>query len=74
MAPPDIPGEGQKSPHAAHGPHTLTFSEILVGLGDGSSTLAVSEIVAAFGAPENAGKGAINLKGRMVEKLHAEQA
>ena len=31
-------------------------------------------IVAAFGAPENVGKGAINLKGRMVEKLHAEQA
>ena len=31
-------------------------------------------IVAAFGAPENAGKGVINLKGRMVEKLHAEQA
>jgi hypothetical protein len=50
MAPPDIPGEGQESPHAAHGPHTLTFSEILVGLGAGSSKLAVSEIVAAFGA------------------------
>ncbi|MCF3641339.1 CoA ester lyase [Rhizobium sp. TRM95111] len=31
-------------------------------------------IVSAFAAPENAGKGAINLKGRMVEKLHADQA
>jgi citrate lyase subunit beta/citryl-CoA lyase len=31
-------------------------------------------IVAAFGQPENAGKGAINLNGRMVERLHAEMA
>ena len=31
-------------------------------------------IVAAFEQPENAGKGAINLNGRMVERLHAEMA
>jgi citrate lyase subunit beta/citryl-CoA lyase len=31
-------------------------------------------IVAAFERPENAGKGAINLNGRMVERLHAEMA
>ncbi|RTL54063.1 MAG: CoA ester lyase [Bradyrhizobiaceae bacterium] len=32
------------------------------------------EIIAAFTLPENAGKGAINLKGQMVERLHAEMA
>lgn len=31
-------------------------------------------IVAAFEEPENAGKGAISLNGRMVERLHAEMA
>lgn len=31
-------------------------------------------IVSAFAAPENAGKGAVSLRGRMVEKLHAEHA
>ena len=31
-------------------------------------------IVAAFARPENAGKGAIALEGRMVERLHAEMA
>ena len=31
-------------------------------------------IVAAFAQPENAGKGAIALEGRMVERLHAEMA
>jgi citrate lyase subunit beta/citryl-CoA lyase len=31
-------------------------------------------IVAAFGQPENAGKGAISLDGCMVERLHAEMA
>lgn len=31
-------------------------------------------IVAAFGAPDNAGKAVVNIAGRMVEKLHAEQA
>jgi citrate lyase subunit beta/citryl-CoA lyase len=31
-------------------------------------------IIAAFSLPENAGKGAIQLGGRMVERLHAEMA
>ncbi|ALA17642.1 MULTISPECIES: CoA ester lyase [Chelatococcus] len=31
-------------------------------------------IIATFDAPENAGKGAVNLDGRMVERLHAEMA
>ena len=35
---------------------------------------AAREIIAAFDAPENRGKGAISLKGRMVERLHAEMA
>lgn len=32
------------------------------------------KIIAAFDAPENAGRGAIALDGRMVERLHAEMA
>ena len=32
------------------------------------------KIIAAFALPENAGKGAISLDGRMVERLHAEIA
>ena len=32
------------------------------------------EVIAAFDLPENAGKGAIQLDGRMVELLHAEMA
>jgi citrate lyase subunit beta/citryl-CoA lyase len=32
------------------------------------------QIVAAFQQPENAGKGAINLGGQMVERLHAEMS
>jgi citrate lyase subunit beta/citryl-CoA lyase len=31
-------------------------------------------IIAAFALPENAGKGAIQLDGRMVERLHADMA
>jgi citrate lyase subunit beta/citryl-CoA lyase len=31
-------------------------------------------IVSAFAAPDNAGKAVIDLRGRMVEKLHADQA
>ncbi len=32
------------------------------------------EIIAAFAAPENAGKGVIKIGGRMTELLHLEQA
>jgi len=35
---------------------------------------AAKKIIAAFTAPENRGKGAIKLDGRMVELLHAEGA
>lgn len=35
---------------------------------------AARKIIAAFGLPENKGKGAISLDGRMVELLHAEIA
>ncbi|MGQ3107526.1 MAG: CoA ester lyase, partial [Niveispirillum sp.] len=31
-------------------------------------------VIAAFALPENAGKGAIRVDGRMVELLHLEQA
>ncbi|OCP11024.1 MULTISPECIES: CoA ester lyase [unclassified Ensifer] len=43
----------------------------------GVEQIAVDEaraIIAAFSAPENAGKGVINLNGRMVERLHLDQA
>jgi len=43
------------------------------GIGEGETAEALA-IVSAFAAPENAGKGVINLRGRMVERLHAEQA
>lgn len=35
---------------------------------------AANDIIAAFALPENAGLGAINLNGRMVELLHCEMA
>jgi citrate lyase subunit beta/citryl-CoA lyase len=35
---------------------------------------AANKIIAAFNLPENKGKGAIKLDGRMVERLHAETA
>lgn len=35
---------------------------------------AARAIIAAFGHPENAGKGVISLNGRMVERMHAEMA
>ncbi len=40
----------------------------------GEDAADARSIVSAFAAPENAGKGAINLNGRMVEKLHADAA
>jgi len=41
---------------------------------DDDAVAAAMRIVAAFDAPENAGKGAIRLDGRMVERLHLQQA
>ena len=41
----------------------------------GAEELRVAEaVIAAFALPENAGKGAIRVEGRMVELLHLEQA
>jgi citrate lyase subunit beta/citryl-CoA lyase len=43
----------------------------------GVEQIAVDEaraIIAAFALSENAGKGVINLNGRMVERLHLDQA
>lgn len=43
----------------------------------GVEQIAVDEaraIIAAFAAPENAGKGVVNLNGRMIERLHLDQA
>ena len=41
---------------------------------DEAEVAAAREIIAAFELPENAGKGAINLNGRMVERMHADMA
>ena len=35
---------------------------------------AANKIIAAFALPQNRGKDAIKLDGRMVERLHAENA
>jgi citrate lyase subunit beta/citryl-CoA lyase len=51
-----------------------------IGAANGAFTPSPDElarakrIIAAFALPENAGKGAINLDGQMVERLHAEMA
>ncbi|WP_342640362.1 HpcH/HpaI aldolase/citrate lyase family protein [Rhodoligotrophos ferricapiens] len=39
-----------------------------------NEVVTARKIIAAFDLPENAGKGAINLDGRMVERLHCEIA
>ncbi|WP_372423946.1 HpcH/HpaI aldolase/citrate lyase family protein [Salinarimonas chemoclinalis] len=41
---------------------------------DADEVARARAIIAAFEAPENAGRGAIALDGRMVERLHAEMA
>ncbi|MEX6508255.1 CoA ester lyase [Jiella sp. M17.18] len=41
---------------------------------DPEAIAAAERIVAAFAAPENAAKGVISLDGRMVERLHLEEA
>lgn len=40
----------------------------------GSEVAQAEQIVAAFALPENAGKGALQIEGRMVERLHEEMA
>lgn len=41
---------------------------------DDAAVAWADRIVSAFAAPENAGKGAIRVDGRMVERLHLDQA
>ena len=40
----------------------------------GAELARAETIVAAFGKPENGGKGAIQIDGEMVERLHLEEA
>lgn len=54
-------------------PTQIAAANDAYGVGEAEAAEALA-IVAAFGAPENAGKGVVSLRGRMVEKLHAEQA
>ena len=61
--------DGKTLIHPAQiGPANAVFSPSHVELVEAGS------IEEAFGRPENAGKGAISLDGRMVERLHLEQA
>ena len=41
---------------------------------DANDVASARKIIEAFAAPENAGKGALQLDGRMVERLHAQMA
>jgi citrate lyase subunit beta/citryl-CoA lyase len=41
---------------------------------DAAEVAHAREIIAAFGAPENAGKGVVQIGGRMVERMHADMA
>ena len=41
---------------------------------DEAEVAAARDVIAAFELPENAGKGAITLNGRMVERMHADMA
>lgn len=54
-------------------PAQIAFANEAFGVSEGEAAEALA-IVAAFAAPENAGKAVIDLRGRMVEKLHADQA
>lgn len=54
-------------------PDQIALANELFAPSDAEVTQA-RDIIAAFALPENAGKGAISLNGRMVELLHAEIA
>lgn len=54
-------------------PAQIDAANAAYGISEAEAAEALA-VVSAFAAPENAGKGAVNLRGRMVEKLHAEQA
>lgn len=54
-------------------PAQIEAANAAFGVSEAEAAEALA-VVSAFAAPENAGKGAISLAGRMVEKLHADQA
>jgi len=54
-------------------PTQIAGANVAYGVTEAEAAEALA-IVAAFGAPDNAGKAVVNIAGRMVEKLHAEQA
>lgn len=61
--------DGKTLIHPAQiGPANAVFSP------SGAEMAEAKEIAEAFAKPENAGTGAISLNGRMVERLHLEQA
>ena len=61
--------DGKTLIHPAQvGPANLAFSP------DAGEIAEARAIVAAFAAPENAGRGVIQIDGRMVERLHLAQA
>ena len=66
-------------PRARHGRKNADPSEPAGALNEvvspsAEEIAAARKIVAAFELPENQGKGAISLDGRMVERLHADIA
>jgi citrate lyase subunit beta/citryl-CoA lyase len=65
----DLGFDGKTLIHPAQvGPANAIFAP------DETELARARAIIAAFQQPENAGKGAIQLDGRMVERLHAEMA
>ena len=54
-------------------PAQLAIANEAFGVTEAEAAEALA-IVSAFAAPDNAGKAIVNLRGRMVEKLHADQA
>ena len=54
-------------------PAQLDIANEVFGVTEAEAAEALT-IVSAFAGPDNAGKAVVNLHGRMVEKLHADQA
>lgn len=54
-------------------PAQIAMANDAYGVTEAEAAEAIA-VVAAFAAPENGGKAVVNIAGRMVEKLHADQA
>jgi citrate lyase subunit beta/citryl-CoA lyase len=54
-------------------PAQIDEANAAYGVSEAAAAEALA-IVSAFAAPENIGKAVVNLRGRMIEKLHADQA